>query len=144
LQIYILDTCVISELIKKLPHPGVVAWINQTNETQLYLSVITIGELKNGIELLQPSAKKNELNAFFDQQVMKRFTDRIYSITPDVMALWGVMYASLSLRGQKLSSMDSLIAATGLFHHASIVTRNVADFAPSGVTLINPWVIPTQ
>jgi toxin FitB len=139
LQTYILDTCVISELFRKPPHPGVVEWIRQTDETQLYLSVITVGELKNGIELLPPSAKKTELTAFFDQQVVSRFAGRIYSITPDVMKLWGEMYARLSQRGQKLSAMDSLITATGIFHHASIVTRNVTDFQPSGVSLINPW-----
>jgi len=141
---YILDTCVISELIKKPPHAGVAAWISQTDESQLYLSVITVGELKNGIELLPPSVKKNELNAFFDKQVMSRFAGRIYSITPDVMIAWGEMYARLSQKGQKLGAMDSLIAATGLFYHASIVTRNVADFRDSGVSLINPWEISTQ
>jgi toxin FitB len=74
---------------------------------------------------------------------MDRFAGRIYAITAEMMLLWGEMYAELAQKGRKLGAMDSLIAATGLYHHATVVTRNAADFQDSGVSLINPWEYPT-
>jgi predicted nucleic acid-binding protein len=138
-MIYILDTCVISELYRTPPHEAVAVWVRNADETSLFLSVLTIGEIKRGIESLPPSTRKERIQAFLDHQLIQRFAGRIIPLDSEVMLTWGTMYARLSKIGRPLPVIDSLIAATGLHHHAVIVTRNTNDFIVAGVEVINPW-----
>ena len=136
---YLLDTCVISELIKPTPNPKIIAWINHRHESLLFLSVLTIGEIRKGIAKLPDSAKKMMLQAWLDHDLQQRFNWRIIDITEDVAKRWGDIQAAAEQRGVKMPIIDSLIAATGLAHDLTIVTRNVADMTNSGAKLLNLW-----
>lgn len=136
---FLLDTCVISELAAKQPNHGVVEWVDSIAEERLYLSVITIGEIKKGIEKLPSSRRRSELAAWLEEDLLARFKDKILPIDSDVMLVWGELTADLEKQGRKMPAIDSLIAAIALYWQLDLVTRNVGDFAHSGVTVVNPW-----
>jgi tRNA(fMet)-specific endonuclease VapC len=136
---YILDTNVISELIKKQPNPQVVQWIDEQEPGRMYLSVVTIGELQKGIAKLSSSERKITLQSWLDTDLRLRFDNRILELTVPVMIQWGKLVGLLEPQGRVLSAFDSLIAATCLHHQSTLVTRNEDDFRGTGVTIINPW-----
>jgi predicted nucleic acid-binding protein len=136
---YLLDTCVISELVARRPDPRVVQWIDSIDEEKTYLSVITIGEIKRGIEKLPASERKKILTEWLDDDLLTRFKDNILSIDTDVMLVWGELTADLEVRGKKMPAIDSLIAAIALRGSLSLVTRNEDDFRNTNVAIINPW-----
>ena len=136
---YLLDTNVISELVARQPDPAVLAWIEALDQTVVYLSVITIGEIHRGIERLPESAKRDRLRTWLTNDLLVRFGDRIAPIDVGVMMAWGSMVARLIGEGRPLSAMDSLIAAQAIHHGYSLVTRNESDFSHTGVTVMNPW-----
>ena len=136
---FLLDTCVISELVAKQPDPGVVRWVDSIDEERLYLSAVTIGEIKKGIERLSNSRRKSALSGWLDDDLLIRFKDKILPIDTPVMLVWGELAADLEKQGKKMPAIDSLIAAIALHGRLSLVTRNEDDFANSGVAVINPW-----
>jgi predicted nucleic acid-binding protein len=136
---YLLDTNVVSELIKKQPDPKVVQWIDEQDSARLYLSVLTIGEIRKGIEQLPPSPRKDNIAAWLSSHLLVRFNGRILAITTDVMLRWGELTGRLEPAGITLSAIDSLIAAVALQGQLTIVTRNTDDFRGAGVPLFNPW-----
>ena len=135
---YLLDTCVISELIRKKPNQGVVNWLSDKEEYSLFLSVLTIGEIKKGISKLPNSKKKEELGRWLIQ-LQKRFDDRIIPIDSDVSLKWGQVQGDLEKNGKSMPSIDALIACTGLVHNLIIVTRNAKDIERSKIETIDPW-----
>ena len=141
---YLLDNCVISELVAKKPSQRVVAWIDVIDEERLFLSVITIGEIRKGISKLGDSRRRNTLQDWLDRELCVRFQDRILVIDMPVMLRWGELTAAAEASGLTISAMDSLIAATALFHDLDLVTRNVADFEQTGVRIVNPWESAAQ
>ena len=136
---FLLDTCVISELVAKQPNLHVVQWVDSIDEDKLFLSVITVGEIKRGIEKLADSSRKSALTEWLEGDLLIRFTDRILPIDILVMLVWGQLTADLEKQGRRMPAIDSLIAATCLQGGIDLVTRNENDFAHSGVTVINPW-----
>ncbi len=136
---YILDTCVVSELIRRPPNPGVAAWIQQAIETELHLSVITIGEVKKGIDKLSPPRRKDELDAWLRKDLLTRFRGRVLPLDLEVGLAWGALAARMENAGRTMPAIDALIAATALSGNYVLVTRNVTDFEGSGVTIIDPW-----
>ena len=136
---YLLDTCVISELVAKRPNPKVVDWIDQLDPDSVYLSVITIGEICKGIEKLPDSSRKTALLAWLTEELLSRFSARILSTDTAVMLEWGQLIGGLELQGQKMPAIDSLIAATARHYHCHLVTRNEQDFQQADVVMINPW-----
>jgi tRNA(fMet)-specific endonuclease VapC len=136
---FLLDTCVISELVAKHPNLHVVDWVDSIDEDKLFLSAITIGEIKRGIEKLADSGRKSALAEWLEGDLLFRFTDRILPIDTPVMLVWGQLIAGLEKQGRRMPAIDSLIAATCLQGRLDLVTRNESDFAHSGVTVINPW-----
>lgn len=137
---YLLDTCVISEYTRREPNIKIIQWVDELDESNLFLSVITIGEIKKGIELLPAaSRRKQDLAVWLNNELLERFSGRIYPITVEVMLRWGSLYARLEASGQTVSTLDSLMAATALSHHAVLVTRNEDHFRPTGVEIVNPW-----
>jgi predicted nucleic acid-binding protein len=139
---YLLDTCVISEYTRREPNLKVIHWVDELDESDLFLSTITIGEIKKGIELLSADSKrKRALTIWLDNGLLKRFSGRIYPITVEVMLHWGSLYARLETSGQAVSTMDSLIAATALSYGAVLITRDEDHFRPTGVESINPWIL---
>ena len=136
---YLLDTSVISELVSKQPDERVIAWIDGVDDQLVYLSVITIGEIKRGIERLPESRRKDRLDSWLNEDLLIRFADRILAIDLPVMLIWGTLVARLEGLGRSLPAVDSLIAAIALRHELQIVTRNEKDFVGTGLTIVNPW-----
>jgi len=137
---YLLDTCVISELVKTKPDPRTVQWIRSQDEENLFLSVITIGEIQKGITKLADGRKKKQrLRDWLNGELRERFKDRILEIDLGTAVVWGQILGACEKRGITLAAIDSLIAAQGIFYQMTVVTRNVTDMEPSGVLLFNPW-----
>jgi predicted nucleic acid-binding protein len=136
---YLLDTCVISEFTRRQPNQGVIDWIDSIEEEKLFISVITVGEIQRGIERLPDSHRKTELLVWMNNELLQRFSGRMIVIDAPTMFVWGSLTARLETTGQSMGVMDSLITASALQNNLIVSTRNVADFLPSGVQVINPW-----
>jgi tRNA(fMet)-specific endonuclease VapC len=136
---YLLDTNVISELISKQPNKKVVEWVDRLDPNTIYLSVITIGELRKGIEKLPPSKRRDTVKEWLEGDLLLRFQGRILEITIEVMLIWGELTGRLEKEGRPITAIDSLIAATALAENCPLVTRNEHDFQRAGVAIINPW-----
>ncbi|MBD2629698.1 type II toxin-antitoxin system VapC family toxin [Trichormus variabilis] len=136
---YLLDTCLISELVAKQPNQKVLDWVDAQIPETLYLSVITIGEIAKGICKLVPSKRKESLTTWLNETLPNRFEHRILTVDVSTMVLWGNLVGQLEQNGRPLPAMDSLIAAIALQHSLSLVTRNEHDFAGTGVVIVNPW-----
>ncbi|MSP38089.1 MAG: type II toxin-antitoxin system VapC family toxin [Deltaproteobacteria bacterium] len=136
---YLLDTCVVSELVKKSPRRQVVNWIDAQEESTLYLSALTIGELEKGIVKLPASARKTRLTTWVRRDLTARFTGRVLSIDARVASHWGTITGASERRGLPLPVVDSLIAATALVNELQMVSRNTEDFARCGVVCLNLW-----
>jgi len=136
---YLLDTCAISELVAKRPNQQVIDWIDGLDPEAVHLSVITIGEIRKGIEKLPDSKRKSVLQEWLVNELFVRFHDRILPIDLDVILVWGQMIGRLELIGKKMAAMDSLIAAIALSGNLRLVTRNEDDFKHAGIQIVNPW-----
>jgi predicted nucleic acid-binding protein len=136
---FLLDTCAISEGTKSNPEAGAAAWLKAVNPSDVYLSVVTLGELRKGIELLRDRVRAARLEAWLTSAVPVQFAHRILAFDVDVADRWGRLIAALQRKGVNLSPIDSLIAATALHHNLSLVTRNEKDFKKAGVSITNPW-----
>jgi len=135
---YLLDTCIISELAKPTPNENVINWLNQTPNERLFLSVITIGEIRKGLTKLPESKKKNRLTNWLNT-LLEDYQARIYSINLTIAENWGNIQGKAENNGTPLASLDSLIAAVAYTYNLIVVTRNESDFTASNVTLLNPW-----
>ncbi len=135
----LLDTCVISEIIRAKPSGKVVRWIKSEEEGNLFISVLTLGELHKGIEKLPESKRKEELHNWVGNDLKERFLNRIIDIDMRVAMMWGKIQGMAERVGRSMPAIDSLIAATGLIHHLTVVTRNTSDMKESGVALLDPW-----
>ena len=136
---YLLDTCVLSEFTRRRPEEKVVHWMESIDEEKLFISVITIGEIQHGIERLPESHRKTELLVWMNNGLVKRFEQRIIPLDMPAMFLWGSLIAHMESMGQPMALMDSFIVASALQNNLIIATRNVNDFLPCGVQVINPW-----
>jgi len=135
---YLLDTCVISELTKPQPNSHVLTWFEAVQSEDLFLSVITIGEIKKGIYKLPVSNKKQAL-LLWVTSLLGDYQNRLLPVDLDVIENWSAIIAHAEKNGQPVASMDGLIAATAYTHHLTLVTRNERDFAACNITMINPW-----
>jgi predicted nucleic acid-binding protein len=133
---YLLDTNVLSEFRRKQSHPGVSAWFAQRPASSLYLSVLTLGELRKGIDGVQDEARKLALSDWLQNELSLFFLGRVLGIDEEVADRWGQLVAAA---GRPLPAIDSLLAATALVHGLHMVTRNAKDFEGLGLDVINPW-----
>ncbi|HFE37472.1 MAG TPA: type II toxin-antitoxin system VapC family toxin [Gammaproteobacteria bacterium] len=136
---YLLDTCVISEVIKPKPSKKVVAWIKNQEEENLYLSALTFGEIEKGIEKSVDGRRKNKLRLWVEEDLKQRFEGRVLNIDVRVATRWGEIQGKSEKEGKPLSSIDGLIAVTGLVNNCVVVTRNISDMQQSSAELHNPW-----
>jgi hypothetical protein len=133
---YLLDTNVLSELRRRIPHPGVVSWVEQRPAGTLYLSVLTLGELRKGVEGLADTERRLRLLDWLETELPAFFAGRILPVDAAVADRWGHMVAKA---GRPVPAIDSLLAATALQHGLVLVTRNLRDVADLGVEVVNPW-----
>lgn len=133
---YLVDTNVLSELRRKTPDPGVVGWFSQRPATTLYLSVLTLGEIRKGIEGVSDPRRRQSLSDWLETDLAAFFTGRILDVDGAVADRWGRLVASA---GRPLPAIDSLLAATALHHGLVLVTRNIKDFGGVQVPLFDPW-----
>ena len=136
---WLLDTCVVSELIKPRPKASVVQWVGAQDEESLFLSVITLGEIEKGIARLREPAKRSSLERWVRSELADRFRGRLLPVDSSIAARWGAIAGAAEINGQPLPVIDCLIAATSLQHDLTVVTRNVEDFARCGARCLNPW-----
>jgi predicted nucleic acid-binding protein len=133
---FLLDTNVISELVKARPEPRVTKWIENTDETLLYLSVLTLGEIRKGIASLPRSARRDALESWLSYDLVLRFSGRILPIDEPVADSWGRIAAA---KKSPLPVIDGLFAATAHHHNLILVTRNIRDIAATGIAAFDPW-----
>jgi len=136
---FLIDTNVPSELIRSHPEPRVANWVYTQDEQSLYLSVVSIGELRRGFVLLPIGERRTKLERWFEDDLLVRFEGRILPVTSAIADRWGELDGHSQLKGQPLNTADGLIAATALVEEMTIVTRNVRHFANLGVSVLNPW-----
>lgn len=135
---YLIDTCVISELVKPVPNTRITKWLQSAPSDVLFLSVLTIGEIRKGLVKLPDSKKKEKLSLWLDT-LLKDYNQRIIPIDLTVSENWGIIQGNAEKAGTPMSTIDGLIAATASTHNLILVTRNESDFAPGQISLINPW-----
>ena len=136
---FLLDTNCISELVRPKPERRVLEWLEAADESSLYLSVLTLGEIRKGLAALPVSRRRAQLEAWIDQDLRIRFSRRILSIDDAVADRWGVIAARAASKGAPLPVIDGLLAATALHHDLTVVSRNTRDFAIAQVSVVNPW-----
>jgi predicted nucleic acid-binding protein len=136
---FLLDTNVPSELMHSKPDPRVQRWFRSQPLPTLWLSSISIGEIRKGITLLSTGKRKSALEQWLRSDLLTGFDGRILAVTVPIAERWGTITAERRLRGIPLNASDGLIAATALEHDLTLVTRNVKDFVHLGVPLFNPW-----
>jgi predicted nucleic acid-binding protein len=136
--VILLDTCVISETLKPEPCTQVLDWIDQLNESRVYLPALVVGELHKGVDLLQERSKQQALRVWLEQ-LEARFEGRILPIDHAVSTRWGRLTADLKRSGRPVPAIDCLLAALALHHSAILATRNTSHFTVTGAELVNPW-----
>lgn len=133
---YLLDTNVVSEVVRRKPQPHVVAWLEQVPDEALHLSVLSLGEIRKGVEWLSGGRRKEQLRLWLEQDLMQWFGDRLLPVSAAVADRWGRLLAELE---RPTPAVDSLLAATALHHELRLVTRNDKDFQFPGLEVVNPW-----
>jgi len=137
---YLLDTCVISELVKKSPDKNVLDWLKSTPSENLFLSVITIGEIRKGLSKLPESRRKDSLTNWLNS-LIEDYQNRILTIDLMVAENWGNIQGKSEKEGNPMPAIDGLIAAIAYTHNLVLVTRNVSDFESGGIPVKNPWIV---
>ncbi len=133
---YLLDTNILSELTKPKPNPRVLAWFAATPSDALHISVITLGELRSGVERMPDSKRRESIRLWLEQTLADWLGDRALPVSAAVADRWSRLTAQVK---RPLPAIDSLLAATALTHNLRIVTHNTRDFALPGVDVVDPW-----
>ncbi|MFF3223202.1 type II toxin-antitoxin system VapC family toxin [Nocardia suismassiliense] len=136
---YLLDTNAVSEWIKPRPDPGLIEWLHDADEERMFLSVITIGEIRRGVDRMSNGRRKARLTTWLSDQVTDRFDARLLPIDLGVAQAWGRIRARAEGVGHRVDAVDALIAATAEAHGLAVVTRNEKDFRGTGVQVLCPW-----
>ena len=136
---FLLDTNTVSELVSVKPHQRVLDWMEAADENRLFLSVMTLGEIRQGVAALPQSKKRTRLETWLEVDLQSRFGGRILAIDGAVADRWGWIMAQAQVKGMTPPVVDGLHAATALHHNLTAVTRNISDFAVAGLNVINPW-----
>ncbi|HHU37001.1 MAG TPA: type II toxin-antitoxin system VapC family toxin [Treponema sp.] len=137
-MIYVLDTCVLSETIKPQPNATVVAWLRKQKQEQLFVTTLSLGELRKGIDRLDASTKKHQLLVWL-ATLADNYQRRFLDFDQESAMLWGSICAQCEQAGTPVPVIDSLIAACTLRHGGTLVTRNEKDYLGTGVIVFNPW-----
>lgn len=133
---YLLDTNVVSEVTRRRPQARVLAWLHAAPAAALHLSVLSLGEIRQGVEKLESGARKERLRLWLEHDLPAWFEDRLLPVDATVADRWGRL---LGEAGRSLPAVDSLLAATALVHGLRLVTHNAGDFVFPGLEVVDPW-----
>jgi predicted nucleic acid-binding protein len=136
---FLLDTNVVSESVRPRPDRGVLEWLAEADEDLVFISVITLAELRRGVARLPTSRRRSRLDQWLRDELPLRFAGRIFGIDEKIAAEWGDVVAEREAAGRAISTMDAFIAAITRVHGLTLITRNVADFQESVAAIVNPW-----
>jgi predicted nucleic acid-binding protein len=137
---YLLDTNVLSETVRPRPDQTVIDWLDSVATESLHVSVLSLGEIRAGLEGVRVgSAKRERLRLWLEQAVSGWFESRLLPVDAAVADRWGRLEAQTRAEGRPLPAIDSLLAATALTHNLRLVTRNTRNFDVPGLELVNPW-----
>ena len=136
---YLLDTNIVSELVRPAPDGKVVAWVESCSPLELYLSVLTFGEISRGVARLATGARRSRLTRWLERELPRQFLGRLLAIDDAVAVRWGQLAASGDAAGRPLPVIDGLLLATADVHGLVLVTRNASDCAGRGVPVFDPW-----
>jgi len=136
----LLDTNVVSELMRAHPDPNVLLWVGKQSADQLYLTALTVAEIRRGLALLPDGRRKTKLEGAFQQFLNQGFKDRILPFTSATSLVYAPIYRARIQSGLGVGELDLLIAAIAKEYQASLATRNTTDFDACGIKLINPWL----
>lgn len=136
---FLLDTNCISEVVRTKPEARVLDWMQAADESLLYLSVLTLGEIRKGVAGLPQGKRRTQLETWLELDLQARFSGRILAIDAQIADRWGLLAAEAKRKGRALSAIDGLLAATALHHNLTIVSRNVSDFSNTQAAVLNPW-----
>jgi len=137
---FLLDTNCISEALRVKPDPNVGNWMQVVDQALLYLSVLTLGEIRKGLAQLAQGKRRAQLETWLEIELQARFAGRILPIDAATADRWGLLAPEAKRMGKPLSIVDGLLAATALHHNLTMVTRNVSDFKGFSIPVLNPWV----
>jgi predicted nucleic acid-binding protein len=138
---FLLDTNLVSEWIKPRPNPGVVGWLADVDEDRVFISVVTLAELRHGVERLGIGRRRKRLDEWIEDELIFRFDKRILPIDTATADAWGRIVAHREGLGRPIGTMDAFIAAAARVHKLTLATRNKADFELTVDAIVNPWSI---
>jgi predicted nucleic acid-binding protein len=136
---FLLDTNVVSERIKPRPNTNVIGWFDSVNMREAFISVITLAELRRGVERMADGSRRRAIERWLQSELMRRFHGRIIAVDERIANMWGEVVAERDGMGRPMAAMDAFIAATARVHGLTLVTRDIADFAGSVPSLLDPW-----
>ncbi len=136
---FLLDTNCISELISVKPEPRVLDWMEAADESLLYLSVLTLGEIRKGVATLQQGKRRTRLETWLEIELRARFAGRIVPIDAAIADRWGLIAAEAKRKGKTLPVIDGLLAASAIQHNLTVVSRDANAFRDVPVQVLNPW-----
>ena len=136
---FLLDTNCVSELVRVRPEPRVMQWMDAADEGLLYLSVLTLGEIRKGLAALTQGRRRALLETWLEVDLRARFSGRVLPIDEQVADRWGLLAAQAKRKGIALPIVDGLLAATALHYNLTVVSRNSSDFTSAQVPVVNPW-----
>ena len=136
---FLLDTNMVSEWVKTHPNPGVVRWLEEVDEDEVFLSVVTLAEVRYGIDRMPHGKRRQLLEQWLEQELAIRFEGRWLGISPVVADRCGRLLARSAAAGRQLEVMDAFLAATAEEHGLALVTRNVTHFERVVSSVVNPW-----
>lgn len=137
---FLLDTNVVSEWVKPRPDRGVIRWLSETDEDRVFISVVTLAEIRHGIELLTESVRRRRLDEWLRDELPQRFEGRVLAVDRSIADSWGKVMARSQAAGRPVGAIDGFIAATAHALDLTLVTRNVGDFEAVVSDIVNPWV----
>lgn len=135
---FLLDTSAVSEWVKPRPNPGLIGWMESADEDRIYISVVSLAELRYGVERMPAGRRRNRLEQWVRHELPLRFEKRILPVNTHVAEAWGRTVSQSEAEGRPIGVMDAFLAATAETHQLTLVTRNVSDF-PLLKAVLNPW-----
>ena len=135
---FLLDTNAVSEWVKQRPNPGLIRWMESADEDRLFLSVISLAELRYGVERMAAGARRSRLEQWLRDELPLRFGGRILAIDASIAEAWGRIVSRSEALGRPIGAMDAFLSATSEIYRLTLVTRNVSHF-PLVKAVVNPW-----